>query len=480
MFAGLWPGFDADEVPITSVTNGVHAPTWVAPRGHRPRRARTSVRSSSRTAAGWEAIERRRRRRRSGRVRRDLRARAGRGGPAPAARVVAAARRQCAPSSAGSTTSSTPTCSRSASPVGCRRTSGSPSCCATRSGCARCCSTRAAGPDRHRRQVAPGRRRRQAAHPAAGASSPTTRACGTGSCSCPTTTSAWPRYLYPGCDVWLNNPLRPLEACGTSGMKAALNGGLNLSDPRRLVGREVRRPERLGDPDRRRRRGPGPPRRPRGRRALRPDRELGRAALLRPRRRRAAARGGSRWCGTRCARSGPKVLASRMVRDYVHQLYAPAAASGRARRRTPLHVAAQRLAAWKQRVARSVAGVRVDHVEADGVGDAPAARAHPAAAGVRVARRAGAGRRRRRRSLYGRVDGDDRLIAPAALDAGGRGRVRGRPLALRGHCCRSTGPARSATRSGCCPSEPHLATPAEMNLVALPHTPGAMTEGDLR
>jgi starch phosphorylase len=35
--------------------------------------------------------------------------------------------------------------------------------------------------------------------------------------------------LYPGCDVWLNNPLRPFEACGTSGMKAALNGGLNLS-----------------------------------------------------------------------------------------------------------------------------------------------------------------------------------------------------------------------------------------------------------
>lgn len=37
------------------------------------------------------------------------------------------------------------------------------------------------------------------------------------------------RKLYPGCDVWLNNPLRPLEACGTSGMKAALNGCLNLS-----------------------------------------------------------------------------------------------------------------------------------------------------------------------------------------------------------------------------------------------------------
>jgi starch phosphorylase len=30
MFAGLWPGFDSPEVPITSITNGVHAPTWVA------------------------------------------------------------------------------------------------------------------------------------------------------------------------------------------------------------------------------------------------------------------------------------------------------------------------------------------------------------------------------------------------------------------------------------------------------------------
>ena len=59
---------------------------------------------------------------------------------------------------------------------------------------------------------------------------------------------AMAQQLYPGSDVWLNNPLRPLEACGTSGMKAALNGALNLSHPRRLVGRVVRRRERLGDP----------------------------------------------------------------------------------------------------------------------------------------------------------------------------------------------------------------------------------------
>jgi starch phosphorylase len=37
------------------------------------------------------------------------------------------------------------------------------------------------------------------------------------------------RYLVQGVDVWLNNPRRPLEASGTSGMKICCNGGLNLS-----------------------------------------------------------------------------------------------------------------------------------------------------------------------------------------------------------------------------------------------------------
>jgi starch phosphorylase len=37
------------------------------------------------------------------------------------------------------------------------------------------------------------------------------------------------RYLVQGVDVWLNNPRRPLEASGTSGMKAAMNGVINLS-----------------------------------------------------------------------------------------------------------------------------------------------------------------------------------------------------------------------------------------------------------
>ena len=37
------------------------------------------------------------------------------------------------------------------------------------------------------------------------------------------------RYLVQGVDVWMNVPRRPLEASGTSGMKAAMNGGLNFS-----------------------------------------------------------------------------------------------------------------------------------------------------------------------------------------------------------------------------------------------------------
>jgi starch phosphorylase len=36
-------------------------------------------------------------------------------------------------------------------------------------------------------------------------------------------------YLVEGCDIWLNNPRRPLEASGTSGMKVIANGGLNFS-----------------------------------------------------------------------------------------------------------------------------------------------------------------------------------------------------------------------------------------------------------
>ena len=43
-------------------------------------------------------------------------------------------------------------------------------------------------------------------------------------------------FLVQGCDVWLNNPRKPLEASGTSGMKASINGVPHLQHRRRLVG----------------------------------------------------------------------------------------------------------------------------------------------------------------------------------------------------------------------------------------------------
>ncbi len=65
------------------------------------------------------------------------------------------------------------------------------------------------------------------------------------------------RAMYAGCDVWLNNPIRPHEACGTSGEKAALNGGLNCSILDGWWDEMARRPERLGHP---RQLGPTTPR----------------------------------------------------------------------------------------------------------------------------------------------------------------------------------------------------------------------------
>ena len=55
------------------------------------------------------------------------------------------------------------------------------------------------------------------------------------------------RLLTQGCDVWLNNPVRPMEASGTSGMKPPLNGGAELLHPRRLVARGLQPAQRLGD-----------------------------------------------------------------------------------------------------------------------------------------------------------------------------------------------------------------------------------------
>jgi len=180
---------------------------------------------------------------------------------------------------------------------------------------------------------------------------------------------AMARYLYPGCDVWLNNPLRPFEACGTSGMKSALNGGLNLSildgwwdewyDGEN--GWAIPTADGVQDPDRR-------------------D-DLEASALydliegsVAPRFYDVDEEGlPLRWLSMMrhtLSTLGPKVMASRQVRSYTTELYGPAARAGWAMAGADW-AGARDLAAYKARVRAGWRNVRVDHVESSGVSDSP-------------------------------------------------------------------------------------------------------------
>jgi glycogen phosphorylase len=174
---------------------------------------------------------------------------------------------------------------------------------------------------------------------------------------------AMAKRLYPGCDVWMNNPLRPYEACGTSGMKAALNGAANLSirdgwwdewfDP--AYGWEIPSAEGADGGDRR-------------------D-DLEAKALydiieneIVPRFYDLDQYGlPERWIQmirNTIAGLAPKVVASRMVRDYVTSLYTPGAASSLAL--DSAAGGAHALATWKRRIREAWSTVRVEHVESLG------------------------------------------------------------------------------------------------------------------
>lgn len=165
--------------------------------------------------------------------------------------------------------------------------------------------------------------------------------------------------LYPGCDVWINNPLRPYEACGTSGMKAALNGAANLSirdgwwdewyDP--SWGWEIPSAEGVTDPAER------------DAFEAKAMYEIIEKEIIPAFYDRDAMGLPQRWLQmlrATISSLGPKVLASRMVRDYVTNLYFPAAKSS--------HYAdegshAQDLAQWKARVRADWGDVVVEQVD---------------------------------------------------------------------------------------------------------------------
>jgi starch phosphorylase len=172
------------------------------------------------------------------------------------------------------------------------------------------------------------------------------------------------RMLYQGSDVWLNNPRRPQEACGTSGMKSALNGGLNLS----ILdgwwnemfdgdnGWAISSYEDVDDLARRDELEAS---------ALFDLLESQVVPLFYDRQGGPVPRGWLRKIRASLASLGPRVTASRMVSDYVEKLYEPTAAradvltgTGGAR--------AVALARWKERVTDEWHGVHVDRVDGDG------------------------------------------------------------------------------------------------------------------
>ncbi len=177
------------------------------------------------------------------------------------------------------------------------------------------------------------------------------------------------RYLYWGCDVWLNNPLRPLEACGTSGMKSALNGGLNLSirdgwwdelyDGEN--GWAIPTADRVEDPYRRD--------------TLEANAlyDLIATQVTPPFYDRGPDGVPSRWVAMvrhTLATLHPQVQAGRMVQEYVERLYAPAAGSA-AGVVADSFAGARALAEYRSRVGAAWPRVRVAQVDASGLPDIP-------------------------------------------------------------------------------------------------------------
>jgi starch phosphorylase len=219
---------------------------------------------------------------------------------------------------------------------------------------------------------------------------------------------AMARYLYWGVDVWLNNPLRPLEACGTSGMKAALNGALNLSirdgwwdewfDGEN--GWAIPSADGINNADRR------------DDLEARALYELIEGSVAPRFYDRDSAGIPARWVQMvrhTLTTLSPKVLATRMVIDYVEKLYAPAAASARLMRGSDF-AAAKQLSAWRKRTVGAWPGVRVLYVDSQlegsaEIGSVLSLRAEVALNGlspddVQV------------EAVFGPVDVDDRLTQP--------------------------------------------------------------------
>ena len=463
MFAGLWPGFDTGEVPIGSITNGVHAPTWVA-------REVSDLGDSAAVAAAdaaglWE-------------IRHRLRA-----------RLVAETRRRLHESwrargaSGAELTWIDDVLDENVLTIGFARRVPSYKRLTLMLDDPQRLSALLLDPERPIQIVIAGK-----AHPADEGGKRLIQQMVQFADSelvrrrivfLPDYDMALARYLVQGCDVWLNNPLRPLEACGTSGMKVALNGGLNVSVRDGWWdewydggnGWEIPTADGVIDPGRR-------------------D-ELEASALyellaksVAPLFYEAGADGVPHgWIDMmrhELRTLGPLVRADRMVGEYVTTLYGPAAQSSRALA-ADHDSAARTLAAWKSRVRQAWPSVRVMHVEADGVEPSLGAVLEvrvvaalgdlsPSDVSVEV--------------VYGRPGDDDEILEPSAVTL--TPDTPSAPDGAPGHPVRFSGSVELAQPGPLgytvriLPAQPLLPSRAELGLVTYPEGPAGMSTGDLR
>jgi starch phosphorylase len=170
-------------------------------------------------------------------------------------------------------------------------------------------------------------------------------------------------FLVQGVDVWLNTPRRPWEACGTSGMKVLVNGGLNLSE---LDGwwAEAYAPEvgwALGDGQEH---GDDPAWDAADARMLfeRLEREVIPEFYTRDERGIPVA-----WVArmrASMAQLTPRFSANRAVREYTEEHYLPAAAAYRERVANGA-AAARKIAGWRESLERKWDGVRLGVVKVE-------------------------------------------------------------------------------------------------------------------
>jgi len=462
MFAGLWPGFDTREVPIGSVTNGVHTPTWVAPEIAALTRGDWEQAAATPAAELWK-------------VRHALRG-----------RLVAETRRRLRASwrqrgaSGAELTWIDDVLDENVLTIGFARRVPSYKRLTLMLNDPERLSELLNDPAQPIQVVVAGK-----AHPADEGGKGLIQQMVLFSDSpdvrrrivfLPDYDMAMAHALVQGCDVWLNNPLRPLEACGTSGMKAALNGGLNVSvrdgwwDEWYDGGNGWEIPSADGVAD-----------------AARRD-ALEATALYELLGKSVAplfydvdADGVPQGWVERIRHTfrslGPKVQAERMVREYVTALYLPAAAASRDLADDKGFGPARKLAAWKHRVVRAWPQVRVEHVEAEAAGQALGSvltvrvsvalgELTPDDVTVEV--------------VYGRPDDADEIISPAYAT------LTADPVGFAGGVARFSGevpldqPGPFGYTVRVLPDHPLLDSRAELGLVTYPQAPAGMTNGDLR